>query len=262
MRDGLLGLGEARGDGLAHAVVWNDVVAALRIKGHDLGLAEAGGDGLTGPRRGDWRRRRGLERGLARLGRFDICPHNTAMRTGAADDREIDAGFLGKAPGKRRSEDAGAVDGGGLGRRGRGQQRRRAGRHGGSGGWRNGFGRLSLRRGCGYQCRSLGRGCGSAFPFSEQNRDNRVDLDVLGTFRNDDLADLAFVDSFHFHGRLVGFDLGNDVAGGDGVAFLDVPFGELALFHGGRERRHGDVDAHLWPLTRRYLRSTDADCSG
>ncbi|MEJ0041717.1 MAG: hypothetical protein WDM81_05685 [Rhizomicrobium sp.] len=43
---------------------------------------------------------------------------------------------------------------------------------------------------------------------------------------------------------LVGLDLGQDVAGLDGVAFLDEPFGKLALLHGGRQGGHENLSGH------------------
>ena len=58
------------------------------------------------------------------------------------------------------------------------------------------------------------------------------------------LRDRAFVDRFELHRRLVGLDLGQDVAGRHAVAFLDQPFGERALFHRRRERGHLEFDRH------------------
>jgi hypothetical protein len=55
----------------------------------------------------------------------------------------------------------------------------------------------------------------AAFAFFQQHGDRRVDLHVLGAFGDHDLADHAFVDGFDFHGRLVGFDFGDHVAGGN-----------------------------------------------
>ena len=63
-------------------------------------------------------------------------------------------------------------------------------------------------------------------------------------FRHDDLRDRALVDRLDLHRRLVGLDLGDHVAGGDLVALLDVPLGEIALLHRGRQRGHEDVDRH------------------
>ena len=81
-------------------------------------------------------------------------------------------------------------------------------------------------------------------PSPTRSGDRRVDLDVLGAFRDQDLAQRALVHRLEFHRRLVGLDLGDDVAGLDRVTFLLQPFGELALFHGGRKRRHQNVDRH------------------
>ena len=44
----------------------------------------------------------------------------------------------------------------------------------------------------------------------------------------------ALIDRLEFHGRFVGFDVGEDITGLDTIAFLHVPFRELALFHCGR----------------------------
>jgi hypothetical protein len=74
--------------------------------------------------------------------------------------------------------------------------------------------------------------------------DQGVDLDVLGSGVDQDGLDHAFVDGFDFHRRLVGFDLGDHVAGLDGVTHLHVPLGEGSLFHGGRQGGHQDVDRH------------------
>ncbi len=52
---------------------------------------------------------------------------------------------------------------------------------------------------------------------------------------NDELRNRAFIDGFHFHGRLVGLDLGDNIARLDLVAFLDQPLGQIASFHGWRE---------------------------
>ena len=77
-----------------------------------------------------------------------------------------------------------------------------------------------------------------------QHRDHLVDRHVRGAFRHHDLGDRALVDRLDLHGRLVGLDLGDDVAGLDLVALLLQPLGEVALLHRGRQRRHEDVDRH------------------
>ena len=75
--------------------------------------------------------------------------------------------------------------------------------------------------------------------------DGRVDGHVLGAVRHENLSQHAFVDRLDFHGRLVGLDLGQHVAGLDRVALLLEPFGELPLFHGRREGGHQNVGRHL-----------------
>jgi len=72
-----------------------------------------------------------------------------------------------------------------------------------------------------------------AFAFFEQYGDRGVDLHPLAAFADQDLADGAFVDGFEFHRGLVGLDFGQYVTGGDGIAFLDQPFGERAFLHRG-----------------------------
>ena len=87
-------------------------------------------------------------------------------------------------------------------------------------------------------------------------RDRRVDLDVLGACGNENLRHLALVDRLDLHRRLVGLDLGDDVTGLDGLALADQPFGQRALLHGGRQRRHQNFRG-MKPLgmTLRAIRS-------
>ena len=54
----------------------------------------------------------------------------------------------------------------------------------------------------------------------------------------------ALVDRLDLHGRLVGLDLGDDIAGLDAAPFGDQPLGELALFHGRRQGGHQDLGGH------------------
>ena len=89
------------------------------------------------------------------------------------------------------------------------------------------------------------RGSRASAAVAVQHRDRRVDLHALGAFGDQQLRHLALVDRLHLHGGLVGLDLGDDVAGLDGLAFLDQPLGELALLHGGRQRGHQDLGRHL-----------------
>ena len=58
-------------------------------------------------------------------------------------------------------------------------------------------------------------------------------------------VDRAALVGFEFHRRLVGLDLGEDVAGLDGVAFLDEPFGQRPLLHGGGHGGELDFGRHL-----------------
>ena len=78
----------------------------------------------------------------------------------------------------------------------------------------------------------------------QQDRDHRADLHAVGALRDDDLADRALVDRLELHRRLVGLDLGHDVAGLDRVAFLDQPLGQRALLHRRGQRGHLDLDRH------------------
>jgi hypothetical protein len=76
-------------------------------------------------------------------------------------------------------------------------------------------------------------------------RDGRVDLDVLGAGGNEDLLEPALIDRLDLHRRLVGLDLGDDVAGLDLLALVDEPLRECPLLHGGRQRRHEHLCRHL-----------------
>lgn len=61
---------------------------------------------------------------------------------------------------------------------------------------------------------------------------------------DEDFREGPIIESFHFHGRLVGFNLGEDVADFDWIADLFVPFDKGALGHGVREFGHFDVHRH------------------
>ena len=165
-----------------------------------------------------------------------------------ADAQQVDAGFLGEPLGQRRSEHAiarrrrlwsslrfwrGGLNRGrlrclGLGRRGLRLRSRGS--------------RLRLWRRCTWT--RAGGGRFHILAFAGQDRDHLVDRHVGGAFRHHDLGDGALVDRLDLHGRLVGLDLGDDVAGFDLVAFLLKPLGKVALLHRGRQRRHENVDRH------------------
>ena len=122
---------------------------------------------------------------------------------------------------------------------GRGSQR--------SGGSFGGFGRR--RRGAGLRSP---RTCGfHVLAFTGQHCDHVIDRDVLRALGDQDLGDRALVDGLDLHGRLVGLDLGDDVAGFDLVAFLLQPLGEVALLHRWRKSGHQDVDGHA-DLTKNF----------
>ena len=101
----------------------------------------------------------------------------------------------------------------------------------------------------GLLCRRLWRRTTRVLVFTSHNGDHGADLDAFGAFGNHDLANGPFIDRFEFHRRLIGFDLGQDVAGLDRVAFLDQPLGELAFFHCRRKRGHLDFDCHQYGST-------------
>ena len=84
----------------------------------------------------------------------------------------------------------------------------------------------------------------TALALAGEKRDRGSDLHAVGALLDQDLGDGTLVDRFELHRRLVGFDLGQHVAGADAVALLDQPFGERALLHRRRERGHLDLDRH------------------
>ena len=81
-----------------------------------------------------------------------------------------------------------------------------------------------------------------------------ADRYALGPFSDENFADGAFVDGFEFHRRLVGLDLGKDVAGLHFIAGLHQPLGKRALLHRRGECGHLQFDGHLSksPPARRY----------
>src|SRR6185437_6290090 len=179
-------------------------------------------------RRGARRRCRGSDAGggarRLRLAerRLDVGFDHAALRPAARELGEVEPGLLGHALGQRTGENAVAGTGAIGGRRRRRRRlwtdRRRRGsgcrlrRRGG--GRRRLLGRFLLRRlaGAGQRFRVLA--------LLEQQGDDRVHLDALRALGNDDLAERALVDRLDLHRRLVGLDLGQDIAGLDGLALL------------------------------------------
>ncbi len=205
------------------------------------------------PRRRSRRLGRGRTRRSARLGVFDIRLDDTAVRTGALHAREIDPLLRRDTFSERRSEDALTF------RSGSWLQR--------WSGCRLGGGRRSWR--CGRsRCRSCFRfgghrwdgrtGRHRCLALFQKHGDHGVHLHAFGAFGHHDLANFALVDSFDFHRGLVGLDLANDLAGLHRVPDLDVPLGELALRHGGRQRRHQDIDRHDRPPRGQRLQTARA----
>ena len=68
-----------------------------------------------------------------------------------------------------------------------------------------------------------------------------ADLDALGLASLHDLDHDTVVLRLNIHGRLIGLDLQKHVSGGEGLALLDPPVGDVALGHGRREGGHGEV---------------------
>ena len=94
------------------------------------------------------------------------------------------------------------------------------------GGWRRAAGACRRRRPARGRFASAGgalrgrwrRRCAAAplrLALGDERRDRRVDLHLLGAVLDQQLRHRAFIDRFHLHGRLVGLDLGDDVAGFD-----------------------------------------------
>ena len=67
-------------------------------------------------------------------------------------------------------------------------------------------------RGCPAFGGRRGRSVARVLALARQDRDRRADLHAVGALGHQDLGDLALVDRLELHRRLVGLDLGEDVA--------------------------------------------------
>ncbi|SPU46072.1 Uncharacterised protein [Brevundimonas diminuta] len=221
--------------GLLHPIQRDQVVAAVR-NAHlrqRQSLARLCG--------GCSRRRDGGRLSAALACGLHVALDDAAVRTGALDGLQIQAGLGGQTARQRRGEDAAAIVRLRRGRSGRGFSL-----------WSLSLGRFRLSR-FGRSFGLLGR---RRHGVAGQAGDRGVDLHALGAFRHQNLQHFALIDGFDFHRRLVGLDLGDDVARRDGVADLDVPFGQDALFHRRRQGGHQDIGHAITFFTAATILST------
>ena len=231
MRNGLLGLGQAARDDLADVAQLLGFVRNAEVRHRSLNSRRGGGGSCS-------------RNCCAGLRTFDIGLDDPSPRAAALDGLEIDALLIGDPLGQRGCDHPVA-----LGRRGC----RSSSSCGGSS-----LGR-GFHRSSNWPSRGSSRfGCSSSpgiLILTSQRGDHRADFHPFAAFRDCNRYDRAFVDRFEFHRRLVGLDFGHDVAGPDGIARLDQPFGKGALLHRRRERGHLDFDGHgcLRVLTGEWL---------
>ena len=244
MRNGLLGFLQALGDDPAH-------VGDLDLLILHAGRRRRGRCGRAWRRSGGCRcSSLGATRGHDRL---DVALDDAAVGPAAVDAGEVEAGLLRHAACQRARLDPTVVvvrlrRGGGLAAPvGPGSSLAGIGVVPGGLllllGYRLG-GLAAALAGLGLDFLVRALQFGGVLVLAEQQGDHLVDRHVVGALGDEDLADLALIDRFDLHGRLVGLDLGQDVAGADLVALLDEPFRERALGHGRRELGHGDLDRH------------------
>jgi len=227
VRNRLLRLGKAARDGFAH-------VRKLHRLVRNLGIERC-------------RRRRCSDLGCGRSdGRFsaiEVRLHDTSAGAAALNVAKVDALGLGDTARKRARLHAIFRI-----RRHRGGRRRlrRFSLHR-FGCWlRLLFGLGGLRRLFRFRFCSLRRG--DLFALFREHGNELADRNVLRSRGNDDLRHNTLVDGFNLHRRLVGFDLGDDVARRDLVAFLHQPFRERPHRHRGRQRGHCNVNRHVQSL--------------
>ena len=208
-----------------------------------------------------WRALRLLRGGLlAAHRRLDVLLHHAAVGAGSRDAREVQPGLLRHAPGQRAGLDAPA--------RGRWRRGRFGGRGGavaargdlyGLGRWRRGFGVPASSAAAGSGCGSLWRGrlgAGGAvaaavlredvvraLALTPEHGDEAADGHGLA-FADDTLQEHAVVVDLQIHRGLVGLDLRDHVAGGDGGALFGEPRDEDTFLHGVAHFGHFDGDSH------------------
>ena len=89
-----------------------------------------------------------------------------------------------------------------------------------------------------------GRGGRGILALFHQHHDRRVHLHIRGARGDQNAAHHALIDRLELHRRLVGLDLGQNLARLHLVAFLHQPFGQRAFFHRGRQRGHQYFGCH------------------
>ena len=230
MRDGLFRLGQTRRDGAAHPVQRDLGIGAIGVHLHHSFRRHALRHARF--RQGGGRRGRGRNRGWCRnscrgLGPFDISAHDPAVGAGTGHLRQIQTLF--------RRQPA---------RQGRGKNPRPRRLWGCRCRLRNRCGHRSNRRHRGRsQCR--GRNRVGAVAVLQYHRDGGVHLDAGGSGGDQNPPDHAFIRGFKLHRGLVRLDLGKDLARFDHIPLFDQPFGQRALFHRGRQRRHQNLYSHV-----------------
>ena len=229
-------MGQAARDRLAHAAELGVFVRDAEIGDRACGDGSRGCCGRCGRcGRGCGCAGGGCGRSSTCRGAVEVVLDDAAARPGAGDRCEVDAAFGGEALGERAGFDA-IARGGGSGCRGRVRRRRSCG------GWR-GSGRFGFRLSRG-RCRRQSRLRAGILALTRNHRNHGANLHPIGALGDQNLADHALVDRLEFHRRLVGFDLGQQVARFDGVTFLDQPFGQRAFLHRRREGGHFQFDWH------------------
>ena len=247
MRHRLLGLEHAPRDDLADRGVRHARVARRREHRLRAGAAAP----RAAPARLPEQRRRG-----ARLGRFDVGLDDAAVRAAALDAREIEALVCCDALGERRREDARAARCRGAAAAPERLQARPWARP------------EPVRRQALQRLRALRPQAPRPAPprpwaLRVSPSSSRTAMTAL-TFTPSAPSGTTIwpiLPSSTASTSMVALSVSisaDHLAGLDGVAFLDMPLGELALGHGGRQRGHQDVDRHGLALPRQRLQTSRA----